>query len=170
MKTQWNTIRGILEYAKVFEENRDMGTNGKNPGIDKLMKEVDGRYSTRVYPINEEEMEKARNILVDPMFGGHPRFKEGNPDFGVGLYFDLKRDHKDKSGIDDFGGQPEVVHWGEDNKNDPWIMENDGELGNGTEAIVKFTTRGEDTTQSVRLVKIGVINLVEYVREEGERF
>jgi hypothetical protein len=61
-------------------------------------------------------------------------------------------------------------------KDQPWIYQDDdgeyidGALGNGTKVLMKYTTYGEGESQTVRMVKIGVIDHVEYNPEDGERF
>jgi len=174
MKTVYVTIKAVLEYAKVFPENRDMPDNATHAGIKKMLKAADGQYSVNVYPTDEAELNKAFGPLEHEMYGGHARLKEGNSEFGVGKFFALKRKHSDiketVKGEVNFGGAPEVVHWGEDNKNTPWSFEDDGLLGNGTEAIVKFSVYGTGDSQSVRLEKIGIVNHVAYEQADGERF
>lgn len=169
MKTQWHTAEGFVEYAQVFEENRDMGTNGKNANVDKARKKTNGLYKVKFYPADQENFDKMKAVLSDPMFQGHPRWIDGE-DYGVGKYTMLTRKHEDPSGVEDFGGQPEIVHWEGERKNDPWSYEDDGALGNGTKVLMKYTTYGEGESQTVRMVKIGVIDHVEYVQEEGEMF
>jgi hypothetical protein len=175
MKTQWHTAEGYVEYAQVFEQNRDMGTNGSNANVDKARKKTDGLYKVAFYPADEENFQKMKSALSDPMFQGHPRWKEGS-DLGVGYYTVLTRKHLDPSGVEDFGGAPQVVHWGADNKDQPWIYQDDngefvdGALGNATKVLMKYTTYGEGESQTVRMVKIGVIDHVEYVPDDGERF
>ena len=176
MKTEYVTIKAIAQYAKVFPQNRDMADKASHPGVKKMLKQHDGQYSIDVYPLNDAELNKAFGPLSNEMYGGGERLKEGDSSFGVGKYFTLKRKHKDvkdtAKGEVDFGGAPEVVHWGDDNKNQPWDFETDGALGNGTEIIVKFSVYGEGTTQSVRLEKVGIVNHVPYNTDGsgGDRF
>jgi uncharacterized protein YbaA (DUF1428 family) len=166
MKTQWHTAVGYLEYAQVFEDDRDMGTGGKFPNVDKAREKTDGLYKTRFYPADEAELEKMQEVLSDPMFQGHPRWHDGDENLGTGKYTILQRKHIDPSGFEDFGGAPEVVTWGstDEEKNEPW--DPNVKLGNGTEVLMKYTTYGDGPSQTVRMVKIGVMDHKEYVKPE----
>lgn len=173
-KTKYVQLRGYIEWAQVFEDNRDKEST--NPKVQKMLKACDGQYKMRFYPADEEELEKAKaSGLTEELYGGSQRFKNGS-DLGAGVYFELKRKHKDKKTFtqkdgtekeEDFGGPPEIVWWNDDRRNDPWNREIDGNLNNGAEAVVKFTVYGDDTGQTVRLLKIGVIENGVY--EQGER-
>jgi hypothetical protein len=173
MKTQYITARGFAEYAKVFPENRDTADKATHPGVKKMLKAHDGQYSINFYPADETEMNKCFGPLAHEMYGGGERLKEGQS-YGTGKFFNLKRKHTDKKdtvkGEMEFGGVPTVVHYtDDDNKGKPWDFEADGAIGNGSEALVKFSVYGEGTTQSVRLEKIGIISHVPY-ETDGERF
>lgn len=162
-KTKFHQARGYLEYAKVFEENRDLKSPHK--GIQKKLTQTDGEYKVNFYPATKEEKEKMLSRgLSDPMYGGYPRFKEGNSEFGIGEYVVFKRCHIDPSGYEDLGGPPSVIHFDEESPHfrEDWSFEKDGALGNGTEVELKYTTYGEGEGQSVRLYKIGVLDHVEY--------
>jgi hypothetical protein len=43
-----------------------------------------------------------------------------------------------------------------------WDMDIDGELGNGTKVAVQISIYGEGSTASVRLEKVGVLELVQF--------
>lgn len=162
-KTKWyNNFKGYVEYAKVFEGNRDKGTGGKNPQVDKALAEVDGMYKFNFYPANEEILDKMTDILGEEVFGGGKRFKEGNKELGVGRYMTFKRPHKHKSGYDTLGGAPRVMKRGEDNKPTKWDLESDGLLGNGTQVSLTFTVYGEGLTATISPVELKIINHVEY--------
>lgn len=48
-----------------------------------------------------------------------------------------------------------------------WRMEEQGELGNGTKALVKVSIYGSGPRASIRLEKLAVLELVEYDSEAG---
>jgi hypothetical protein len=173
-KTQYITARGFAEYAKVFPDNRDTADKATHPGVKKMLKQSDGQYSINFYPADETEMKKCFGPLAHEMYGGGERLKEGQ-DFGTGKFFNLKRKHSDvrttQKGDVDFGGPVDVVWWTDDErKGNPFTLEGDGAIGNGSEVIVKFSVYGEGTTQSVRLEKVGVVNHLAYELEGGDRF
>lgn len=169
MKTEWHTAECIIEYAQVFEANRDMGTGGRNPNVDKAREKTDGLYKATFYPVDEKALKIMESALSDPMFNDAPRWKEGP--WGIGKGTSISRKHKDPSGFEDFSGPPEVVYKNDDNKWVDWDYENDGPLWNGSHVLLKFTTYGEGPSQTVRMVKIGVLELAEAPEmDEDERF
>ena len=175
-KTRFITARGYFEYAKLFERNRDLKST--NPKVQKQLDKFDGQTSVNFYPANEEELQKIKDSgISEKLYGGSDRFKEGNPDLGVGVYLTLKRrfnhvvEYKDRETSEmktvDFGGAPEVVWHGGDRSGEPFDTEVN--IGNGTEGMVRFSVYGEDNDdgQTVRIEKVGVITLVEYEGGEG---
>lgn len=172
-ETKWGQATGYLEWAKVFPTNRD--TTSTDAKVQKFLKKHDGQYSVNFYPADEEEEEKLWNLgLSNEVYNSpHPRYRDGNPDLGTGKYFIFKRRHKDikdtKKGEIDFGGAPKVVHWYEGRMGDPWNIESDGLLGNGTKATVKISVYGTDESQTVRLEALGIIDPVFYESEDGPR-
>ena len=156
-KTVYHTAYGKVKYVKVHEKTRDMGTNGRDAKIDTARKKVNGLYSVLFYPTDQETRDSMGETLSDPMFGGHPRWKTDED----GEYTFLTRKHEDPSGFEDFSGPPEVVKWYGDDKGSPWKLEEDGPIWNGSNVVMRYTTYGEGESQTVRLVKIGVIELGE---------
>ena len=169
----------VLEYAKVFYDNRDMG--GDNNKVAKKVQAHDGQYVVNGYFTDEAQIEQLLSDGLDPEPLGNDRIKEGS-DLGIGKFIKLSRmhDHKmtftNKKGEPtevDFGGEPMVVNLtnGLENKS-RWTLEGDGSLGNGTEAKVQFETYSNGA--GVRLVAIAVTKHVaweEYVpTEEDEMF
>lgn len=159
-KTHWHQAKGYFKWAKVFEDNRDTAENTDHPGLKAKLEKTDGQYSVQFYPESEEVMEHMLQHLSDPMFGGHPRFKEGDSDLGCGYYVDFKRNHSDPSGIEDFGGAPEVVAKDKEGKWKEHTLE-DGAVWNRSYGVIKYTTYGEGQSQTVRFVKLGVIEFGE---------
>lgn len=166
MKTQYHQAEGTVRYAQIFEQNRDMGTNGAHKGVDVARRKTDGLYKVIFTPKDEETKARMAEHLSDPMYEGNPRWKDGE--------VKLERKHVDPSGIEDFGGAPEVVHFYEGRYNDKWDFDNDGRVWDGAKVVVKYTTYGEGERQTVRLLKVGVIENGEepedYEPVDGVRF
>ena len=162
-----HTMSMVLEYPKVFEDNRDMGGEGNNAA--KKAARHNGQYVVNAYFTSEEQIEELLEAGMDPKPMGNDRVKEGNS-FGIGKFVKLTRmhDHKmtfsDKNGKEtevDFGGAPKVVNLtnGVENKS-WWSLEEDGELGNGTRAKVQFETYSNGA--GLRLLAVGVTDHVSY--------
>ncbi len=172
--TKYVQARGYIEWAKVFEDNRDRESTNK--GVNKMLKEVEGVYKMNFYPADAQEWAKVKaSGISEDMYGGNKRFKKGS-DFGTGEYFELKRKHKDMREVKgeevNFGGPVPVVWWNEEKGlGTPWSREADGNIGNGSEVVVKFSVYGEGTGQTVRLEKVGVVEKLVYEGEtNGVRF
>jgi len=136
----------VLEYAKVFEENRDMGNDDNDTG--RKIASHGGQFVTNAYFTDEAQIEKLISDGMKEVNLGYPRVKEGNADYGIGKYvkigryFEDVKVFKDKQGNPkemDFGGQPTIINLtnGVENKS-IWSFSDDGELGNGTVAKVQF--------------------------------
>lgn len=159
------TMDMVLEYAKVFEENRDMGGDTNN-AAKKAMKH-DGQYVVNAYFTDEDQIIQLLAEGLDPKPMGNDRVKEG-ADLGIGKFIKLARMHDhvmtftNKRGEPtevDFGGAPKVVNLtnGVENK-DWWSFDNDGALGHGTKAKVQFETYSNGA--GLRLIAIGVTDHV----------
>lgn len=160
-----HTMDMVLEYAKVFEENRDMGGDQNNAA--KKAARHNGQYVVNAYFTSEDQITELLEGGMVPSNLGNDRVKEGS-DFGIGKFIKLARMHDhvmtftDKKGNPtevDFGGAPKVVNLtnGVENKT-WWSFEEDGTLGNGTKAKVQFETYSNGT--GVRLIAIGVTDHV----------
>lgn len=154
------TMDMVLEYAKVFYENRDEGNDSNNAA--KKAKKMGGKYVINGYFTDEEQITQLLAEGLDPMPMGNARVKEGN-NFGIGKYIQISRFHnhlmefENKKGGQtkvDFGGAPTVVDLtqGAENKR-RWTFDM-GELGNGTEAKVQFETYSQGA--GLRLLALGV--------------
>ena len=159
------TMDMVLEYAKVFEGNRDMGGDDNNAA--KKAKKFDGQYVVNAYFTSEAQIEELLQGGLDPKPMGNDRIKQGN-NFGIGKFIKLARFHDhvmtftDKHGAEtevNFGGQPKVVNLTNGFENKAWwSFEKDGALGNGTAAKVQFSTYANGA--GVRLEAIGVTDHV----------
>lgn len=156
-----HTMDMVLEYAKVFEANRDMGGDQNNAA--KKAAKHNGQYVVNGYFTDESQIQELLDGGLDPKPMGNDRIKQGN-DFGIGKYVKLTRMHdhvmtfRDKNGKEtevDFGGAPAVVNLTNGVENKAWWkFEEDGSLGNGTKAKVQFETYANGA--GVRLIAIGV--------------
>ena len=159
------TMDMVLEYAKVFEENRDMGGDTNNAA--KKAAKHNGQYVTNAYFTDEAQVQELLDGGMDPKPMGNDRVKQGN-DFGIGKFIKLARMHDhvmtftDKKGNPtdvDFGGAPKVVNLTNGVENKAWwTFSDDGTLGNGTKAKVQFETYSDGA--GLRLIALGVTDHV----------
>lgn len=152
------TTKGPIEWAKVFENNREM------EGYEGAYHECEGAY-TVVQVLSKEEFEKLKKAGTQkkPI---QKRLMDGE----IAVKFERKHLVKTKEGkeIPQAGGEPKVV--GPNDK--PWNVEEDGLIGNGTIAEVTNlinTFKGQDGKMISRtsLTKVKIIEHVPYVREEA---
>jgi hypothetical protein len=163
------TMEMVLEYAKIFPENADMG----DPEGGKAAKSVHakgGQYVVNAYFTSEEQIEKLLADGMDPSPMNHARVIEGNSEYGIGKFIKLKRQVPDniktfenKKGTVEinYGGPVGVVNLtnGTDNKS-WWSLEEDGLIGNGTRAMVQFEMYADGA--GLRLVNVGILEHVPY--------
>lgn len=157
------TMEMVLEYAKVFPENADMG-NPDGSRAAQAVYQKGGQYAVNAYFTSEDQIQKLLDDGLDPRPMNNDRIKEGQEEFGIGKFIALKRPVPDniktfenKNGTTEvnFGGAPGIVDLrnGSDGKR-WWSLEDDGPLGNGTRAMVQFETYSQGA--GVRLKNIGV--------------
>lgn len=182
------TFDMVLEYAKVFEGNADMGDPKSSHKWLRELHKSGGRTSVNAYFTSEEQIaqlegEGFERMTTNPKTGEPTdRIKVGSADYGLGQFLNLTRKISDvkefvnkKGDIEtvDFGGLPKVVDLtkGAENKRF-WDFDTDGPLGNGTKAKVQFDVYNGRT---VRLLAIGVTEHVPYdqpreISEDDELF
>lgn len=163
------TMEMILEYARVFPENADMG----DPNGNKLQKDLakkGGQYITNAYFTDYDQIEKltAEGLNLEPM--GNKRIIDGNQEFGVGKFMKIKRDLADniksfdnkKKGTTEvnYGGPVGVIDLRDPANKRHWSLEDDGALGNGTKAMVQFDVYSGGS--GIRLVNVGILEHVPY--------
>lgn len=164
----------VLEYAKVFPENADMGDPEGNP-IAQGIADKGGQYVVNAYFTKEEDIAQLLAEGMQATVNGHPRVIKGTQELGIGQYIKLKRNvaeliktftnNKGKKTTVNYGGPVAVVDLreGEDNKR-WWSFEDDGPLGNGTKARVIFDVYSNGS--GVRVNAIGVTEHVPYEQAE----
>jgi hypothetical protein len=141
--TQLVEVEGILNWAKVFEFNRDKNEDFHGEG---------GAYTVDVL------LEKAE---LDKLTKSGSRLKPKITEEGIAIRF--KRKHIHPAGIQELAGPPRVVI-GEEN---PEEFPEDTLIGNGTRAKVFFTVYDTKMGKGTRLEAIQVLDLQEY-ESDGE--
>ena len=149
MATRKVVLTGIGEWAKVFEDNRDM------KGFEGAWEEFNGACTIDMI-LDDENMQILRNSKS---------MKKGTPDpEGRGTSVRLIR--KFETGRDWDSGAPVVTK----SDGSKWNYEEDGTIGNGS--TVQVTLSVYDTSRKgivgTRLDRIKVINHVEYQPEDED--
>lgn len=178
-----HTMDMVLEYAKIFEQNADMG-DPEGPRAAQAVYQKGGQYIVNAYFEDEDQIEELVSQGLDLRPMNNDRILQGNADYGIGKYMKIKRgvsdiktfsDRKTGEPVDvDYGGAPTVVNLTEGRENKRlWDFEADGPLGNGTKAKVQFETYSQGA--GVRLVAVGVTEHVPYeasnqISEDDELF
>lgn len=181
------TYTMILEYPKLFNKEGKPGDldRGDAKSTKKWLRDLSKNPEAKVncYFTSEEdvqdliETEGFENEVTNPQTGAtSTRIKEGNSEYGVGKYIQLKRKLSDvKEFVDrktgevkevDYGGAPTVVYRKEDEDGKAFFEEYSydelGPISNGSEAKIKFHEK------YLRLEKVGVTNLIEWVESEEQ--
>jgi len=182
-KNKYVIVDAILEYAKVFEQNRDMG----NDKVD--LSETDGEYKVHIL-VDDANMQKMLDAGVPAKQGAFAQFHKKEFEGQTLNMFRAKRAHKHKhfKAYDADGnltneplvlGEPVVFDYNDfiskqaDNigkKPHEYITKltiEDGLIGNGTKAKVKLRVengtsgKGKAFTK-VQLESVGITDLVVY--------
>jgi len=138
--TQYD-IKGRIEWAKVFESNRDRA---------EFHQETDGMYKVTV-ATDEKTMKELQKA------GLGKKFKETDHGWSV----TLDRPHKGKH---EWQGGPPIVA---DITGKAWNLEEKGFIGNGSEGIVKFELYDAGARKGSRLLGLQVLDHVVYESEGG---
>lgn len=170
------TMEMVLEYAKVFPENADMGDADSQNKLLRDIAKKGGQYVVNLYFTDEGQIETLLGEGMDPKPMGNDRILQGKEEYGIGKYMKAKRDVQDKmytftqkngTSVDvNYGGAPGIVDLtqGAENKR-WWSYEEDGPLGNGTKALVQFDVYSNGA--GVRIVNVGVTEHVPYEMNES---
>lgn len=158
----------ILEYAKIFPENADMG-NPEGASWQKKIADDGGQYIVNAYFTSQDQIDQLVADGLQEVILGNPRIIEGNAEFGIGKYLKLKRpvpdvikifENKGKEVEVNYGGAPGVVDLRDPENKRWWSFEDDGAIGNGTKAMVQFEVYSRGA--GVRLVNVGITEHVAY--------
>lgn len=178
---------GKLQYARFFEDNRDMG----NPELGVDYSDTDGMYKAKIV-VTEEEMNKAIEQGLPKKQGAFEMFK----DLGDGLYaYNIKRPHLHKHfmQLDEDGNQTserlvvgppfvfdlkafgEAYKSGSSPKLADFTWDTDKLIGNDSEATIEVSVRTGTSAkgkvfQTVQLEKVGITDHVVYERNEEEEW
>jgi hypothetical protein len=176
--TKYIYMTGSFEYAKVFENNLDRGSDAPDakPFL-KALHKAGGQTTTNFYPDNEEEYAKLIGtgwVSLGTATMGNELLHEGNPEFGIGKYVVFKRPMKcpfpDKGGVpQDWKGLPDVKDMtnGSDAITD-WDSSN--LIGNGSKGVIKVSVYKVATGYAARLEALAIEEHVEYESEGGFGF
>ena len=178
-KTKYLTYPCKVMWAKVFEENRDMG----NPDNDMGKKIIahEGQYVLDMHITEQTKRQMVADGIPEQSMG-HDMFKPAFQFADHEWVYRPKRMHlapdtwKDDKGKRVVLGAPDVG-----DLNRPYEDENgykraakhsfaDGEIGNGSDLMVKLTKYGDGQGATIRLHSIGIQNLVERQVTEGVMF
>ena len=167
------TMDMVLEWAKIFPENADMGDPNGNQAQKKAAK-LGGQASVNAYFTEQSQIDQLLADGLDPRPLKYDRIKEGEEAFGLGKYIKLTRGLDDdirvftnKKGETEvnFGGAPKIVDLRDPDNRKMWSYQEDGSVGNGSLAKVNFEVHSEGA--GVRLKNIGILELVEYEMTES---
>jgi len=163
------TMDLLLEYAKIFPENADMGNPDGNT-YQKQLHNNGGQFIVNGYFTSEDQIDTLTKGGMDLKPMGNDRIISGNADLGIGKYIKLKRKVDDlkkftnRNGEEveiQYGGPPKVVNLTEGRENKRlWSYHEDGLLGNGTKAKVQFELYRDGV--GVRLLNVGITEHVPY--------
>ena len=152
--TRTVTVTGEANWAKIFEENRDMkGWCGPTGAARGTYEDCDGAYTLDLVMDTD-------NASTLKMSGS---MKEPKPEDG-GLRVKLIRKHKGPFAA--ASGPPVVTH----KDGTPWDIEKDGTIGNGSKVEVTvsvYSIKAYGTT-GTRLESVRVLELVVYERPPEE--
>lgn len=175
----------VLEYPKVMDREGQPGDvdRGNAQSQHKFLRELAKNpvATVNAYFTSQEDLDSLLAVegfedeVTNPQTGAKsPRIKEGNPDYGIGKYIQLKRpinnivEFVDRKTGDvkevDKGGYPSVKIL-KDGAFVPYDYDTLGPITNGTESKVRFEVYGKGNT---RLEAFGITNLVEWVEYEGD--
>lgn len=157
-------LDGTLEWAKLTPATMDT--------FEVHMKKSEGAFTVNFYLDDSSDMDKMIAAGVPEAQLGHATFREGNTDYGSGIYIKAKRPNKgpyiDKDGNDVFGGPPKIYNHTNGPSSELWDDQEDGMIGNGTKAKMIIEFWKSKNGSGLRLQELAITELVEYTEEEGD--
>ena len=169
-ETTYITYDAVLEWAKVFEFNRDMGS----PEYPK--EETNGEYQLTTI-VDEETKAKMIAAGIPEVSMGWPQFK---PAEDGKFAYRTKRPHqskwlKERDGSPVVLGPPEVFFFNESvakmkaeggDTIEPYIVHHnpdvDGLISNGSEAKVKLSIYSQGSKRIIQLQRVALTSLIPY--------
>lgn len=148
MASKYVTLEGTCEWAKVFEQNRDMS------GYKGAYEATNGRTTINLI-LDQEEFAKLQSS---------GSMKRGKPTSDGKI--NVKVDRKFETGRDWDSGAPEVLR----PDGNPWDYEEDGMIGNGSKVRVQVvvTDLPKQGVVTTRLEKVKVLELEEYEGRDSD--
>lgn len=152
------TTTGPIEWARVFEDTRDM------EGYEGAYRDCDGAYTVNQV-LSKEEYKKLRDA------GSQKKFKEKRFEETEERVVGFMRKHtvRNRNGeiVEKASGAPEVLN----SMGEPWDREKDGLIGNGsiaevTNLISKFKGSDDKVISRTALKSVKIIELVPYEAKE----
>lgn len=155
MASKAHKIEGIIHWAKVTEDTRDLD------GYQGQAREWDGEYSIDLVVSDPEERAKFKETGSMKKFKTDPDKYDGQP------WLSLTRKHnakgKDGETVVAWSGPP-LLYDVDGNAWDEEIL-----IGNGTQAVAKVIVYDVPKGKGTRLDAIQVVELVEYEPEDKPR-
>ena len=159
-QTKYVTMTGFVDYARVFPQNMDDNMD--------YHADTQGQYNMNFYPESDADLETFFEAGAPESSMGHDTIKIGDPEIAMGKYIKLKRPHVHRSGIEAFGGAPEIFDFREGESTKQWDYEEDGELGSRSKVKVKVSIFGSGARATIRLERIAVLELNVWERPEDD--
>ena len=148
-KTQYLELKGIIEWAKVFKENRDM------VGYRNAFVPYDGACTVDIF-LDKDNLK----ILKDSGSSMELDKKDRKSDKGYKVKFN--RRFLDEANPRN-GGAPSVVKF----DGSPWSLDEDGLIGNGSLGIV-YISMFESKDGSNIIHRLDGLQILEHVEYDGE--
>jgi hypothetical protein len=147
IKSTYVELEGIIEWAKLFEHNRDL------KGYNDSFVDTNGRTTVN-FILDDENYQKLQKS---------GSLKRGKPD-PDGRGMNVKFDRKWETGRDFDSGAPQVYRA----DGNPWDVEVDGEIGNGSKGRIQIvvTYFPGPKAYSTRIEKVKVLEHVAYSGQE----
>lgn len=158
MATRKVKVTAIAEWAKVFEQIRDLTGYKPTPQARGNYEDYDGACTINLI-LDDDNIAKLQAV------GLNSTKKDPKPD-PEGRGTNIKFDRKFNTGSDWSGGAPVVTK----SDDSPWDYDIDGSIGNGStvEATLAFYDIPSRGIVGTRLEAVKVLNHVEYIQPQDD--
>ena len=158
MATRTVKVTGIAEWAKVFEQNRDLTGWKPTPQAKGNYEDYDGACTINLI-LDDNELSKLTAVGL----GETKKSLKPDPE-GRGTI--IKFDRKFNTGSDWSGGAPVVTK----SDDSPWDYDIDGSIGNGStvEATLAFYDIPSRGIVGTRLQEVKVLEHVQYIQPQDD--
>jgi len=151
------SMTGFVEYARIFKEVMD---------DNEYHAKTQGQFNVNFYPEDNSGFEAYFKAGAPVSSMGHDTIKLGNSELATGKFLKLKRVNV-HGYSEEWGGAPIVFDFREGVSTKKWDYTTDGAVGNGSKVTVKVNVWTDGKKSIMRLEKVAVHCLVEYVEGEG---